>query len=229
MAITFLFWFESFGLFLPYGIYNANIITFSVFLILASTENERQAKDKSFLKAAGIVNIVSAALIFFFPIGFSGPGTLSPEEKVLVYGIVYIAPALITYIPRIFSFGIVFFILGFKNRDPKRKLLMYAGIMWLIYTIWASICLFSTFGLIPYLAYILSDFLGVAFEPYLLSILLNIFGVGNLFYLLGTTFLLIYGYSENDLKLKIAGFVYLFGTIALSLSIIPYYFEMMFM
>lgn len=227
MTITFFFWFESFGLFLPYAIFNANMIAFSVFLILASMEKERQAKYKILLKVAGIVNIISTAMIFFFPIGYSGAGTLSPEEKILVYGFFYITPALITYIPRIFSFGVVFIIFGFKNRESNHNLLMYSGIMWLIYTIWASICLYFPIGSFPQLTYLLFN-LDFFSEPYLFNILHAVFGVGNLFNILGIAFLLIHSFSKKDEKLKIGGLIYLLGNTVLGLSIIPYYIELLF-
>jgi hypothetical protein len=227
MTITFFFWFESFGLFLPYAVYSANMILFSVFLILASLDNQRQAKYKFLLKIAGIINIITTVLIFFFPTGYSRTSSLTPEEQTLLYGLFYITPALITYIPRIFSFGVVFFIFGFKNRESNHNLLMYSGIMWLIYTFWASICLYSPLGNIPQLAYILlgSD---LFYDSYLLNILINVFGVGNLLNLLGTAFLLIHGFSKNDKNLKIGGFIYLLGNVAVSLSIIPYYIGMLF-
>jgi hypothetical protein len=99
--------------------------------------------------------------------------------------------------------------------------------MWLIYTIWASLCFYSPIGSYPQLTHVLlgSDYF---FNPYLTNIFTIAFGVGNLFDLLATTFLLIHSFSKNDQNLKIGGLIYLLGNTVLSLSVIPHYIEMFF-
>ncbi|MFX1269917.1 MAG: hypothetical protein ACFFAK_18305, partial [Promethearchaeota archaeon] len=156
MTIIFHFWFNSFAYFLPLGMYSAYMIAFSVFLIIASKEKDRTTIFKNHLKYAAIVNFISIILLFFFP---SGAYIWSPtnEEMMAVILFLDILPSLLTYIPRIYSFGIVFFAYGYKNRSVIKNYLMYTGIFWLIFTIWASITLFSPFFSISQLVFILDQ------------------------------------------------------------------------
>lgn len=225
MTIIFHFWFNSFAYFLPLGMYSAYMIAFSVFLIIASKDKDRTTVFKNHLKSAAIVNFISIILLFFFPIGAT---SFSPtdEEMMTLILFLYILPSLLTYIPKIYSFGIVFFVYGYKNRSLIKNYLMYTGIFWLIFTIWASITLFSPFASFSQLVYILDHVFNFP-SIYLYSILIQVFSFGGLFGALANIFLLIHAFVNNDSSLKIAGFIYFIGPATIGLSQIPLYIQMM--
>ncbi|MFW9772400.1 MAG: hypothetical protein ACFFEO_09565, partial [Candidatus Thorarchaeota archaeon] len=216
--------FSSFAYFLPLGMYSAYMIAFSVFLIIASQEKERTTIFKNLLKSAAIVNLISITLLYFFPIG-STAYSPTEQELMLMYLLTGILPSLLTYIPKIYSFGIVFFIYGYKNRSLIKDYLKYTGIFWLIFTIWASITLFSPFASFSQLVYIL-DYIYNLPSFYLYSILFQIFGIGGIFNSLAVIFLLIHAFVNSDSSLKIAGFIYFIGNATIGLSQIALYIQM---
>lgn len=224
MTIVFHYWFSSFAHFIPIGVYSAFIIAFSAFLIIASREKDRKTVHNKLLLIAAIVNIVSTALLFFFPSGFTFSSPTA-EEEALAYLLITIA-SLTTYIPRIFSFGIIFLIYGNKNRRQIGNFLMYSGLFWLIFAIWASISLFSPFGSVSNLLYVLQDIIN--FPSVFVYIILNqILSIGHLFGVLANIFLLIHAYLNKDKSLKIAGFIYFISQAAIGLSFIPVYISYM--
>ncbi|MFX0026837.1 MAG: hypothetical protein ACFE8M_10510 [Candidatus Hermodarchaeota archaeon] len=225
MTIIFHFWFSSFAYFLPLGMYSAYMIAFSVFLIIASKEKERTTVFKNYLKSAAIVNFISIILLFFFPISAISYSPTDEETMTLIL-FLCILPSLLTYIPRIYSFGIVFFVYGYKNRSLIKNYLMYTGIFWLIFTIWASITLFSPFYSFSQLVYIF-DLVFIFPSIYLYSILIQVFSFGGIFGTFASIFLLIHAFVNNDSSLKIAGFIYFIGTATMGLSQIAFYIQMM--
>jgi hypothetical protein len=103
---------------------------------------------------------------------------------------------------------------------------MYTGIFWLIFTIWASITLFSPFFNFSYLAYILQRTI-IFPSVYVYSILIHVFSIGGIFGALAVIFLLIHAFVNNDSSLKIAGFIYFIGTATIGLSQIAFYIQLM--
>ena len=222
MTIIFHYWFSSLAYFVPIAMFSAYKITFSAFLIVSSREKSRETLYKNLLLIAAIINIVSTVLLFFFPTGYA---TSSPtvEEKAIFY-LFIIIPILITYVPSIFSFGIVFIIYGYKNRRQIGNYLMYSGLFWLVFTIWASFSLFSPFGGPPQLPLILNDILNFpSFWAYV--ILSQILSIGFWFNVLANIFLLIHAFLNKDQSLKIAGLIYFIWYATIGLSIIPLYIE----
>ena len=218
MAIIFHFWFSSLGHFVPIAMYSAYRITFSVFLIVSSRERSRETLHKNLLLIAAIINIVSTVLIFFFPIG-STAYSPTVEERALRNLFIIIA-SLITYIPGIISFGVVFFIYGYKNRRQIGNHLMYSGVFWLVFTIWASISLFSPFSNTPQLSMILDNIFNLpSFLVY--SIMFQILAIGSWFSVLANIFLLIHAFLNKDQMLKIAGLIYFVWHATIGLSFIP--------
>lgn len=222
MAIIFHFWFSSLAYFVPIAMYSAFRITFSVFLIVSSREKGRETLHKNLILIAAIINIVSTALLFFFPVGFSGYST-TEEEEAMIYLFIIIA-SLITYIPGIISFGVVFVIYGYKNRRQIGNHLMYSGLFWLIFTIWASVSLFSPFSNTSQLPMILDQVFN--FPSFLVySIMFQILAIGSWFSVLANIFLLIHAFLNKDQMLKIAGLIYFVWHATIGLSFIPLYFS----
>ncbi|TFG03700.1 MAG: hypothetical protein EU542_01240 [Promethearchaeota archaeon] len=228
MTVILYFWFQSFGLFFPLALYTSIMIAFNVFLIKDSSEKDRNLRYKGLLRVAGIVNIISVLILFFFPISYGSTSSLTPEERLVINCFFYILPTLIINVPRIFTFGALFIILGNRIENDNQKYLKYTGVFWLVYSVWASIFLISPIGNMPNLAYILVSYHDPYFNPYLQNILIYIFGLGSIFNLFGVIYLLIYSYLENDQTLKIVGLIYLIGNALLSLGMIPYYIERIF-
>lgn len=225
MTIIIRYWFSSFGDFFPIAMYSSYIIAFSVFLILASKEKEREAIHKNLLLIAAVINIISTGIRFFFPSGYT---SYSPtdEDIMLINVLFYIAPSLLTYIPYVFSFGIVFFIFGYKNRREIGNYLLYSGISWTVFTIVASLTLFSAASSISLLPYVLDSIFDFP-NFYLIFILQQALSVFGIFNVLAIIFLLIHAYINKDNILRIAGFIYLIGYMTMGLSSIPYYIQMM--
>lgn len=226
MTIIFHFWFNSFASFLPLAMYSAYMIAFSIFLIIASQKKERAPILKILLKSAAIVNFISIISLFFIPISATSYSPTNEETMALIL-FLYILPSLLTYIPKVYSFGIVFFIYGYKNRSSIKNYLMYTGISWLIFTIWACITLFSPFSNVSNLVYILDRVFNFP-SFYLYSILFQIFSLGGIFNVLAILFLLIHAYVNNDSSLKVAGFIYFFGSLTIGLSQIAYSIHLIF-
>lgn len=228
MTVIFHYWFESFGSFFPLVFYAGMMIAFSIFLIKAGLdiEGEPESKYNFLLIVAGAINIISAVFLFFFPSNFTIYSTITPTERLVINWFFYILPALVSNIPRIFSFGVVFLVYGYGNGELRRKYLAYAGLSWLVYSILGSIVLINHFG-ITSLSRVLIGIHGSIDMYYVANILDTIFGTVSIFNLLGIAFLLIHGFLENDKPLRIAGLIYFFGNALFGLSIIPYYIERM--
>lgn len=225
MAIIFHFWFSSLACFVPVAMYSAFKITFSAFLIVSSREKRREMLRKNLILIAAIINIISTVLLFFFPIGFTGYSS-TVEERAMINLFIIIA-SLITYIPGIVSFGVVFFIYGYKNRRKIGNYLMYSGLFWLIFTIWASISLFSPFSNTPQLPMILEN-LSIFNPPgpLVAVITIQILAIGSWFSVLANIFLLIHAFLDKDRMLKIAGLIYFVWHATIGLSFILQYLSM---
>ncbi len=222
MTIIFHYWFSSFAYFFPVAVYSTFIFAFSAFLIIASREKEREMLHKKLLLIAAIINIVSTALLYFFPSSFTSYSATG-EEEALIYLFIVIT-SLITYIPRIISFGIIFFIYGHKNRRQIGNYLMYSGLLWLIFAIWASISIFSPFGTAPQLPFILDRILNFP-SMFVYIMLSQILSIGLWFGVLANVFLLIHAYSNNHKPLKIAGLIFFIWNATIGLSFIPTYIQ----
>lgn len=223
MTIIFHYWFSSLAYFVPIAMFSAYKITFSAFLIVSSQEKGRETLHKNLLLIAAIINIVSTVLLFFFPIGSSG---YSPtvEEKA-IRNLFIIITSLITYVPGIISFGLIFFIYGYKNRRQIGNHLMYSGLFWLVFTIWASFSLFSPFSNTPQLPMILDQVFN--FPSFLVYVILSqILTIGFWFSVLANIFLLIHAFLNKDQSLKIAGLIYFVWHATIGLSSIPFYIMM---
>lgn len=220
MAISFQFWFSSLGHFLPVAVFSAYKITFSAFLIVSGREKGREKIYKNLVLLAGIVNIVSTAALFFIPVGSTAYG--ATEEEIVLRNLIIILSSLITFIPGIISFGVVFSIYGYKNRRHIGNYLMYSGLFWLIFTIWASISISNPYSNVSFLPYILDDIFNFPNFGVLL-IMSQILAVGFWFNVLGNIFLLIHAFLNKDRRLKIAGLIYLTWYATIGLSSIPYY------
>jgi hypothetical protein len=204
--------------------YSGYIIAFSAFLIIASRDEDREPQHSKLLLFAAIVNIISTALLYFFPSGFSY-SSITTEERFL-RTLLTIIPSLIIYIPNIFSFGIVFTFYGYKNRRQIGNYLMYSGLFWLVFTIWASVCIFSPYGSMPQLPFILDEI--VNFPHYFIPLIISqILLVGSGFDTLANIFLLIHAFLNKDKSLKIAGLIYFIGNATFGLSFIPTYISYM--
>lgn len=223
MTIIFHFWFSSLAYFVPIAMYSAFRITFSAFLIVYSQEKGRETLHKNLILIAAIINIVSTVLLFFIP---SGSTAYSPTvEERAMRNLFLIITSLITYIPSIISFGVVFFIYGYKNRRQIGNYLMYSGLFWLVFTIWASFSLFSPFNNMPQLPLILDDILN--FPSILVYIIISqILTIGFWFSVLANIFLLIHAFLNKDQSLKIAGLIYFIWHATIGLSSIPLYIQL---
>ncbi len=221
MTIIFHFWFSSFAYFLPLAMYTAYTIAFNVFLINASKEKDRETLHKNLLKIAAIVNIINTGILFFFPVGAT-TYSATEQERVILNVLIYIIPPLITFIPNIFSYGVVFLIYGYKNRTQIGNYLLYTGIFWLFFTTWASLSLFSPLGRVPYLPFLLNDIFNFP-NPSIYMILVQILAVGYGFSSFANIFLLIHAFVNKDQSLKIAGLIFLIGNMTIGLSLIPSY------
>jgi hypothetical protein len=227
MTVIIHYWFESFASFLPLAFYAGIMIGFSIFLIKAGLEKEdgKESIYNLLLIAAGAINIVSVVIIFLFPSNYISYSTITPAERLIINWLFYILPALVSNIPRIFSFGVIFIAYGYRSNKLRHKYLAYAGLSWLVYFILASIVLINPVGFYTSLSRVLVDIHGSMDGIYVSFILDTIFGTVSIFNLLGAVFLLIHGFLQNDRLLKIAGLIYFFGNALFGLSIIPYYLE----
>lgn len=222
MAITFQFWFSSLEHFVPIAMYCAFRIAFSAFLIASSRDKGRETLHKNLMLLAAIINIVSTVLLFFFPIGSRAYSPTVEEEA--LRNLFIIIGSLITYIPSIISFGLVFFIYGYKNRRQIGNYLMYSGVFWLIFTKWASISLFSPFNNTPQLPMIIDLIFNLPSSlVYVISF--QILAIGSWFSVLANFFLLIHAFLTKDRMLKIAGLIYFIWHATIGLSFIPLYFS----
>ena len=220
MTIVFYYWFSSLMYFVPMATYTTYRITFSAFLIVASREKCRETLHRNRFLTAAIINIVSTVLLFFFPfgIGYSGP---TAEEMVMVILFIMVN-SLITHIPGIISYGLVFFNYGHKNRRQIGNYLKYSGLFWLIFSIWASISLFSPFNNMSQLPWILDTIFN--FPTFLVIVVLQqILSIGNWFSVLANFFLLLHAFLNKDRTLKIAGFIHFIWQATIVLSFIPSY------
>lgn len=226
MAVILYFPFSSITYFIPFALYGAYMITFSVFLILASKQYTEDRQNKILLEIAAIINIISVAALFFVPVSFNTSGSIPEDQRTLLYVMYYTLPSLVAYVPHIFSFGIIFLIYGYRNQDRSGNYLLLTGIFWLIFTAWATLSLFSPFSGSPGAIFLLDYIFNTFFNSYVTIIFQLLLSVGGIFSVLGGIFLLIHSFINKDQNLKIAGFIYLVGTAIVSLGLIPMYLEL---
>ncbi|TFG03699.1 MAG: hypothetical protein EU542_01235 [Promethearchaeota archaeon] len=229
MAIKIYFPFSSISYFVPYVIYGVYIIAFSVVLISASKEYKNENYNRNLLKIGAIINIISISVLFFIPIDFDISGSIPNDQRKILTILVIVIPSLVAYLPRIFSFGIVFLVYGHKNQDRSGNYILFTGIFWLMYTIWAAFSLYPPFYNNPQLIFLMDYIFNLYSELYILIVLQQLLAIGGFFSLLGSIFLLLHGFINKDQKLKIAGFIYIIGNLTVGLGFIPHYIELMMM
>ena len=226
MAITLYFPFSSITNFIPYALYGAYLIIFSIFLILTNKQYSDDHQNSSLLKIAAIINFISVVALLFVPVGFSTSGSIPDDQRILFYIMFYTLPSLVAFVPRILSFGIIFLVYGYRNKERSGNYLLLSGIFWLIFTTWSALSLIVPYYNIPQLpSLMLIIFPSIEIYSYL--IFYQILGLGSIFGALGGIYLLIHSFINEDRNLKIAGFVYLVGTAIVSLGIIPQYIQLL--
>ncbi|MFX1476962.1 MAG: hypothetical protein ACFFCI_02410 [Promethearchaeota archaeon] len=219
MTIRFDYLFNSFEYILVLVLYSTYFILFNVFILLSSKEQKREYKEFSYLKITSIINIILGGLIFFIP-GISII-TPAPQFEISIYVAFLIFRSLFFFIPRIFTMGLIFVLIGRKYKEKIGRFFMYSGIFWTIYSTWASICLYTPELAIPNLPPLL-EFLGILDFP-VAFILQPILGIGSISNIIAYIFFMIHSYYNNDRNLKIAGFIYIIGPSLMVLGMIPYY------
>ncbi|MFX1426120.1 MAG: hypothetical protein ACFFBE_06675 [Promethearchaeota archaeon] len=172
------------------------------------------------MKITSIFNIILVVLLLILPqISLIGPAPQIEEQIYTGYNIFY---SLIFFIPRIFTFGIIFIIIGLKYKEQIGPFLMYSGIFWTIFSTWAAICLYIPESFFPSLPQLLYTTGSIAeFEIYIS--IQNALGVGSIANILAYIFFMIHSYINHDRDLKIAGFIYIIGRSLMGLGLIPYY------
>lgn len=220
MTIVFYYWFSSLMYFVPMAMYTTYRITFSAFLIVASREKGRETLYRNRFLTAAIIIIVSTALLFFFPVGIGYSSPTAEEMAIVVLFIML--NSLITHIPGIISYGLVFFNYGYKNRRQIGNYMTYSGLFWFIFSIWASISLFSPFNNMSQLPWILHTVFD--FPIFLVfGVLQQILSIGMWLSVLANIFLLLHAFLNKDRTLKIAGFIHFIWQATIVLSFIPSY------
>ena len=113
-----------------YGIIFSILLIFANFLIILTGRKREDLEFSKLLILAGIINIVHIIFLFFYPgIYFSQP---AGEEIQEIYDY-FIRSALIVYIIPIITYGILFILIGIKNRDKQGIILISSGIFWIVY------------------------------------------------------------------------------------------------
>ncbi len=157
--------------------------------------------------------------MFFIPlVSLSTPYSQIEESIYVAY---YIFRSLVFFIPRIFTMGLIFILIGRKYKEKIGRFLMYSGVFWTIYSIWAAIWLYTPEIPNPFLPSLL-NFLGVLDFP-LYFVFQQVSSIGFVSNTIALIFFMIHGYSNNDRNLKIAGFIYIIGQSLMGLGMIPYY------
>ena len=193
-----------------------------MFILLSSNEHKREFKEFSNLKITSIINIILGGLVFFIPL-FS-ISTPYSQVEISIYVAFNIIRSLVFFIPRIFTMGLIFIFLGRKYKEKIGRFLMYSGVFWTIYSIWASICLYMPEIPVPTLPSLLG-FLGLLDFPLYIVIQQGLI-VGSISNIIAYIFFMIHSYSNNDRNLKIAGFIYIIGQSLMGLGMIPFYLSM---
>ncbi|MFX1279263.1 MAG: hypothetical protein ACFFA3_07585 [Promethearchaeota archaeon] len=158
-------------------------------------------------------------MIILPQISLIGP---APHFEEVIYIGYNVFRSLIFFIPRIFTFGIIFIIIGLKYKEQIDQFLMYSGIFWTIFSTYATICLYSPELFSPSLSQIL-ELMGLIKDFNIYMSIQLVLGIGSIANIIAYIFFLIHSYMNHDKDLKIAGFIYIIGQLLMGLGLIPYY------
>lgn len=193
-----------------------------MFILLSSKDSRKEIKEFSYLKITSIINIILGSLMLFIPlVSISTPYSQIEESIYIAYNIFR---SLVFFIPRIFTLGLIFILIGRKYKEKIGRFLMYSGVFWTIHSIWAAIWFYTPelhSSFLPHLLY----FLGVVDFPFY-YVIQQVSSIGIVSNTIALIFFMIHGYSNNDRNLKIAGFIYIIGQSLMGLGMIPYYLSM---
>lgn len=196
-----------------------HLIIFNIFLFRASLKNQRDYPLFSNLKITSIINFILAAILLFIPsVSISTPYS-EIEERIFIGIVVF--RSLIFNITLAFTMGVIIFLIGYKYKSQLGPYLMYSGISWMIYFIYASILLNGFDPSIPGITSLLV-FTGVI-EACQYLILNSLLGIGVVFGMFGVIFLLVHAFSHKDKNLILVGVTYLISAFLVNLGSIPSY------